>query len=717
MAVVRGSLGKVMQTVEGSHDISREYERLCVVSANGISYISKKKVPAGVLLSNDDYWMPLTDDTAAAGAAAAAALNANGAVSYIADVFSSEKDYTIGSYIIHDGRIYRYITDHSAGNFDESEVTEIKVTDEIKDLRDPGVSVNPVYLGDYICVRERYLPSCCVKVGSILYAVDAPNNDWAKAQSSNEGRVLKFDLETNTLVSTKAITTGHANSMTYCPDNNRIYLNPGGVYENGERVSSKFIYEYDTDFNLQQQITIPDTMAMSVTYDHATHKLYVLTMSSEDACKTRYLYEMIGGAFELRGSYDSSEYESGVSGTTNYGYNQDIAIYNSRIYLSSPSGHCMIGTIPEDGSTIVFTKSFIINRADNKLRWRLGETEGWEFDQDGHLICTNYINSNSAYRQAYILEIPTTESETYFPKSDEFEARGSVNLNTQAIDSFYLDNNQIRSLNQLQNLLQLHYLRVVNISLDDEFTELGSVYIKSTIKLVFASGTLECDSITVEGGELIIEASAATGVGLSLTGNSGLFTLRHGGSLSFVGAYSLPISTPNIRTGNSNFIYIGTNNSRIDIYTEPVNSGNIDWNIYKYKVCKGLWYGAKNLTDVPTGDDLVFAPNTTFYGLQVNTTLMLIYFPEDRNNSSGNNNYSITGKLQFRAHFGYLMGTGSDSIIDFSGNVYSYSVTSRSKMLVVLITRVDGGVINNYANIPIVATVPDGQGNLTITKA
>ena len=50
--------GKVGLTMEGTHDSTRTYEKLSVVSNSDSSklYISKKNVPAGTLLTNTEYW-------------------------------------------------------------------------------------------------------------------------------------------------------------------------------------------------------------------------------------------------------------------------------------------------------------------------------------------------------------------------------------------------------------------------------------------------------------------------------------------------------------------------------------------------------------------------------------------------------------------------------------------------------------------------------------
>ena len=55
-------LGKVRLTCNGKHDASKSYDDLCLVHNGKLaSYISRKKVPAGTELTNEEYWQPVAD--------------------------------------------------------------------------------------------------------------------------------------------------------------------------------------------------------------------------------------------------------------------------------------------------------------------------------------------------------------------------------------------------------------------------------------------------------------------------------------------------------------------------------------------------------------------------------------------------------------------------------------------------------------------------------
>lgn len=57
------NLGKVSMTAEGNYDPSRSYDKLAVVVYNGLSWVSRKKVPEGVAPSeaNSAFWQKISD--------------------------------------------------------------------------------------------------------------------------------------------------------------------------------------------------------------------------------------------------------------------------------------------------------------------------------------------------------------------------------------------------------------------------------------------------------------------------------------------------------------------------------------------------------------------------------------------------------------------------------------------------------------------------------
>lgn len=60
MKTIKQYLGKVSITCNGTWDINRQYDRLCLINDGFFaSYISRVPVPAGIPLENRDYWQPV----------------------------------------------------------------------------------------------------------------------------------------------------------------------------------------------------------------------------------------------------------------------------------------------------------------------------------------------------------------------------------------------------------------------------------------------------------------------------------------------------------------------------------------------------------------------------------------------------------------------------------------------------------------------------------
>lgn len=62
MKTQKQDLGKVSLTCNGSWDAGKQYDRLCIVNdGNFASYISKKDVPIGTVLSDERFWQPIAN--------------------------------------------------------------------------------------------------------------------------------------------------------------------------------------------------------------------------------------------------------------------------------------------------------------------------------------------------------------------------------------------------------------------------------------------------------------------------------------------------------------------------------------------------------------------------------------------------------------------------------------------------------------------------------
>ena len=96
-------------TYAGGWDITKQYTKYSIVTDNNIGYLSLQPVPAGVALTNSDYWVTVADFTAlyADLGARVAAIEAN--EEYYKSYFTGKKIVSYGDSTIHNTGMNTYI--------------------------------------------------------------------------------------------------------------------------------------------------------------------------------------------------------------------------------------------------------------------------------------------------------------------------------------------------------------------------------------------------------------------------------------------------------------------------------------------------------------------------------------------------------------------------------------------------------------------------------
>lgn len=492
------------------------------------------------------------------------------------------QDYSAGDLFYMDQKLYKAktaISEGSAITANNAEVTTVE--NELKGFvpKDPEAlqfgTVAPVYQGDWIC-STHYLPSAVAMKNGKFYALDSTTD------TTNIGTLRVFDPATNTaeLESNKSIVMGHGNSMTYDPVRDVFWIVPGLVYDSGTGAHTRTIYRYTGDFGSKEDISTP-SFPRGVAYDHKTDSLYYVDTDYK-------FYKWNGTEFELYSAVDMSEVGTTIIGGSTNIYNQDLAIYDSRFYMSSPWGNVLSGKITANASKI--DSSFIVDTVDYFGKWWTGELEGWDFDADGHLWAVKYSNIHSNYRNGFIVEIPTSQQSCYIQGSGNFS---TVNF-TFTIDSdmsrvFNLTTAKIRSLNQLNNMRWSPATITIATVFTDPCADIG---LHQNLELRFNSG-----------GELIISTLTAHAMILNLLFNGGKMTFttsgsslilaQRGGMVQFAGAGPVTISTPN-RTSASFLVNALTQGATLTaIATAPTNEQGYNMLINSLNVVAavGLYMG------------------------------------------------------------------------------------------------------------------------------
>lgn len=272
-----------------------------------------------------------------------------------------------------------------------------------------NISVNELILGTFL-VSNNYLPSCCVMVNDYIYILSAPSVSYAKNNKTNVGKLDVFNFKTNMYLSSlsKEIVVGHANSV--CFDGTNFYVAPVFDYSTGEELSANCIYKYDANFNNREVIASPGTNILGVSFDKHVyafgydHNIYTIN----DATLTKTW---------------------SVSVPDNAVYNQDFCMKNGVCYLSTPSG-LVTKFIRLDGAYVPKVTN-ILNYVDAEFSKYMGESEGMEFNNSGHLLHTRYTLLGN-YVLGFVCEIPAnvpmygivspsyTASNNTFTVSNEF---------------------------------------------------------------------------------------------------------------------------------------------------------------------------------------------------------------------------------------------------------------------------------------------------------
>lgn len=419
-----------------------------------------------------------------------------------------------------------------------------------------GRTVFPVVLGD-VLIGKDYVPSSCIKIDNYLYIFHAPEHDSAIQSQSGLGKVTVVDLDENAIVDTQDCLCNHANSIAYDPNDEILYMVPTWDYANADLTTSppsvsiaSFIYGFSdmSDMTDPAVINTPENV-MAVSYDNAIGKLYLLCFASNS--EGPGIYEYSDSEFTLLGriSFDDVEIAN-LFGDSTGSYNQDFAVHDNCFFLSSPRGYVLYGRINAGGTTEI-SGSFTVARMDNCGFRRLGELEGMEFDSDGHLLAADYTYLTDDLYDAFVIEIPTVFTTPYFEPDTSYRSyRNEMVLRSSAVDSFFNTPYQLKSLNQIVNLL-IKPTKVF-VPENDTVIEPYVVYISGDLDLEI-NGTYKLPRLEITSGHLLIhpqdgsnQSSTDTHLLEFTDGSNAPITIIHGGRITFCGQNRLRIKSARV---------------------------------------------------------------------------------------------------------------------------------------------------------------------------
>ena len=453
-----------------------------------------------------------------------------------------------------------------------------------------GKSIAPIYTGDYLA-DWQYLPSCCIKIGDYFYAFDAPLGSYAEEHQTNVGRIRKFDPINNVEITSFAIDRKIAHANSCACDGTYVYVVPTSDYEAAEPYHPNWIYKFDLSFNAVGTEEIPTVYAQGVTYDPVAEKLYYI-----DSSRDIYVKENGEWSKVTHVDFSSMPENQFISSRR---YNQDIAIYNGRYYIMSPYRNIASGlltssvSVPDSGFTVMST--------DSSFRYYLGETEGMEFDSDGHLYYMDYSNLiDNSLRNAMIMELPvgeTLSNSSPFGRGDGFGyIDGTLNLTEANRSSFRLRTHQLRSLAQLEIRLVRYNSSLIQIPEENDIVEDYIIRINDKIKLQI-NGKYTCQRFQVLNGRLNLTTDIADdGIPrLVCTSTDAPVGISRVGDLTLAGKNSMRVSTPN--RNSTGFWVPDTDYGLAIVRRTPIRHEGGNFTIGGENINSGIYIGTAHVVD------------------------------------------------------------------------------------------------------------------------
>lgn len=561
-----------------------------------------------------------------------------------------------------------------------------------------SMTINPIYVGDFMTPAAR-VTGCCIRIGDYFYCVEAKTRAQATAQASNSGLIRKFSVPDNIEVTTAAHEglVGHGNSIAYDPLQNRVYIAPIWDTSGGTEAPAFYLYAYDSEMNYIGKLNTL-TVAMGVSYDQAQNKLYYYDYNHKI-----YVYDYTMETWTHISTVDMTDVtENEVYGRS---YNQDFTVYDGMFYISSPYGNIIFGEIKPITSKPI--ESYILIPMDSFERFFLGELEGFEFDENGHLFAISYVKLSTEVSNSFVVELPLSSAIGYstnlagnlFGVND-----GTLGLSAATQNRFALATYYIRSMAQLACLVKSGNSTRIHISENEEVVDDYTITITDNIEL-YLEGSYQIKGFNVYGGQLSIFTDNDTH-SLTVTNSSSVFRCFRTGQVKLCGSTALRIATPNISSSSNNLININYYYPLTMIRLLPVSLTGIDFYIGGRRVVNpGIYHGSEN-NQYYAFEEITTIPAPSFFNgiVTYSTRSLRITIPLMKQVPADNCNVTLTGSIVIRGGSGYLNGSEANATINLANTDYSLSYYPKGNYLTIFIGS-DSAFTNITNNTTIIAEV------------
>ena len=391
-------------------DSTREYEPLTIVQYEGNSYTSRQAVPAGISITNEQFWAITGNYNAQVEAYRREVQTFNGRITAneqaitaiqteigelsetVTDNYETLETAIEAETQAREAAISAETAARETAIAAETAAREAAIAEEAQTRRSENLFsrvVYPTYIGD-IAIPKSYSsnPQCsavCQDGNGNMY-VTCPNN------YNGNGDVHIFTQTGQLIRKVQNVPIGHANSIIWNEETDKIIVSCLNTSNAGSSTPTNNIVEITP---VTGAYTIKDigSRYYGLTYDHVGKKLYGVEMHTNDTNGIVYeldqnTYQQIGIVFRF--THPNSH---------NFGQTtqpQDAAINGNTIIVLYTEGTVYFDKMVNDGETHVLSNSakFV---TENEL-WIMGETEAIEFNSNGELLgtCNYYLNGITA---------------------------------------------------------------------------------------------------------------------------------------------------------------------------------------------------------------------------------------------------------------------------------------------------------------------------------
>lgn len=319
-------------------------------------------------------------------------------------------------------------------------------------------------IGNY---TSQMLPNGCCEYGNKIYMLlSSKTSDIGKVFIGNKSTGMFEIIDAN---------IGHGNSLCFNTESSSFFCAPATHYDSS---GYNKIIEFSQNFTVINEYELSNVYA--VTFDRATNKMYAIT--SEHVLYDITIPENITVIKDL-------------SNIISDDFIQDIACYDNKLYISTPTGIVRCISLLTFG--VLFTK--YCGSSDVSSKYKIGELEGFEFDTNGELICCAYTYSDAKHIMSFICKLLVNSNSTSIYK-EYILSNQTLTINS---DSFIENEAEIHSISDLRCMLKTPS-RITGANYTDT-----DIYIRCDIELDIDNIT--CDSLSVYSASCVLKECNFTG--------------------------------------------------------------------------------------------------------------------------------------------------------------------------------------------------------------